>query len=86
MFYKNEMGMNLVEAYILVTSAIGKVDEVAKELKGLENVKSAQMVTGAFDIVVLVEAEDLSALTNVVLKNVHKIDGIIDTTTAIVVG
>ena len=43
------------------------------------------VVTGPYDIVVLVEANDLSILTNTVVEGIHKIKGVVDTNTAIVV-
>ncbi len=75
----------MVEAYILVTAAIGKVKGVAKELEGLDSVKSVRIVTGPYDLVVLAEAKDLSTLTSVVMEELHRIDGVVDTNTAIVV-
>lgn len=75
----------MVEAYILLTSAIGKVKDVFGELEDLDSVKSARIVTGPFDIIVLVEAEDLSTLTNTVVEGIREIDGVVDTNTAIVV-
>jgi len=75
----------LVQAYILVTAAIGKVRSVAKELENIPDVKSVHIVTGPYDIVIFAEAKDLARLTNVVVESVHKIKGVVDTNTAIVV-
>lgn len=75
----------MVEAYILITSAIGKVREASKKIKGLDNVKNVRMVTGPIDLVALVEAEDLSTLTNTVVGGIREIDGVVDTNTAIIV-
>jgi len=69
----------------LITAAIGKVRQVSKELEELGGVKSVHVVTGPYDIVVLVEANDLSFLTNTVVEGIHKIKGVVDTNTAIVV-
>jgi DNA-binding Lrp family transcriptional regulator len=69
----------------LVTAAIGKVRQVAKELERLPSVKSVHVVTGPYDIVVFAEAKDLAKLTNVVVEGIHKIKGVVDTNTAIVV-
>lgn len=75
----------MVEAYILLTSAIGKVREVYDKLEGLDNVKNVRIVTGPFDLIVLVEAGDLSELTNAVVEGIREIDGVVDTNTAVVV-
>lgn len=75
----------MVQAYVLITAAIGKVRGVSKDIEGLRGVKSVHVVTGPYDIVVFVEAKDLSTLTNTVVEGIHKIKGVVDTNTAIVV-
>ncbi|KXB06142.1 hypothetical protein AKJ53_01180 [candidate division MSBL1 archaeon SCGC-AAA382F02] len=75
----------MVEAYILLTSAIGKVRDVYNQLEELESVQNVRIVTGPFDLIILVEAEDLSTLTNAVVEGIREIDGVVDTNTAIVV-
>ena len=75
----------MVEAYVLVTAAIGKVRNVAKSLDSLKSVKSVHIVTGPYDLIVLAESKDLATLTGVVMEDIHRIDGVLDTNTAIVV-
>lgn len=75
----------MVEAYILLTSAIGKVREIYEKIETLKNVKDVRIITGPFDLIILVEAEDLSTLTNTVVEELREIDGVVDTNTAIVV-
>jgi len=48
-------------------------------------VKSVHVVTGPYDIIVFVEAKDLSTMTNTVVEGIHKVKGVVDTNTAIVV-
>ncbi len=75
----------MVQGYVLITAAIGKVKQVAKELQGLRGVKSVHVVTGPYDIIVFVEAKDLDILTSTVVEGIHKVKGVVDTNTAIVV-
>ncbi len=75
----------MVEAYIMVTSSIGEVREVFSRLEDLDSAIDLSIVTGPFDIIVLVEAEDLSVLTNAVVEEIRSIEGVVDTNTAIVV-
>ncbi|MCK4405685.1 MAG: Lrp/AsnC ligand binding domain-containing protein [Hadesarchaea archaeon] len=75
----------MVQAYVLITAAIGKVRQVSKELEGLRGMRTVHVVTGPYDLVVFVEAKDLSTLTNTVVEGIHKIKGVVDTNTAIVV-
>ena len=67
------------------TTAIGKVRQASQELQHLKGVKSVRVVTGPYDLIVLVEAKDLSTLTSAIVEGIHKIKGVVDTNTAIVV-
>ncbi len=69
----------------MVTSSIGEVREVFSRLEDLDSAIDLSIVTGPFDIIVLVEAEDLSVLTNAVVEEIRSIEGVVDTNTAIVV-
>ena len=75
----------MVAAYVLITAAIGKVKQVARELGRVKGVKSVKVVTGPYDIIVYAEAKDLASITSTVVEGIHKIKGVIDTNTAIVV-
>lgn len=76
----------MVEAYVLLTLEIDKVEKILKEIKNkVPGVKEAKGVTGPYDAIVRIEAPDLKALTREIVTNIYKIDGVIDTTTAIVV-
>ncbi|RLF77687.1 Lrp/AsnC family transcriptional regulator [Thermococci archaeon] len=75
----------MVRAYILLTIEIGKVEKVIEEIKAIPGVLKADAVTGPYDAIVELEASDLGELTRKILHDIHNIDGVIDTTTAIVV-
>ena len=74
----------MVQAYVLITAAIGKVRQVSKDLKGIQGIKSVHVVTGPYDVIVFVEAKDLATITDTVLDKIHKVKGVVDTNTAIV--
>jgi len=76
----------MVRAYVLLTIEIGKVERVIGEIKAISSgVIKADAVTGPYDAIVELEASDLGELTRKILHDIHNIDGVIDTTTAIVV-
>lgn len=75
----------MVNGYVLITAAIGKVKQAAKDLMKLKGVKSVHVVTGPYDIIVFVEAKDLDTLSSTVVEEIHKVKGVVDTNTAIVV-
>jgi DNA-binding Lrp family transcriptional regulator len=75
----------MVKSYVLLTIEIGKVESVIEALEQIQGVIRADAVTGPYDAIVYIEANDLGELTRKILHDIHNIDGVIDTTTAIVV-
>ncbi len=75
----------MVEAFILITTEIGKLRGVYTKIKNLSFVKKTNIITGPYDIVALFESEDISNLRNLVVENIREIEGIKDTTTAIII-
>ena len=73
-----------IQAYILMTVEIGKTDEVINELRKINEAVRVSVTTGEFDIVALVEVEDLESLYDITAKRIHAIPGIRETTTAVV--
>ncbi len=79
-------GEIMIEAYVLLTLEVDKVERVLKEIKKkIPSVKEAKGVTGPYDAILLVDAADLKELTRKFLPSIYRIDGVIDTTTAIVI-
>lgn len=74
----------MVEAYVLVTVGIGKVRETFEQIKKIEGVKKAHIVTGSFDVIALAESDDMSKLTNVVIEEIGNVSGVEDTSTSVV--
>ncbi|WP_010478628.1 Lrp/AsnC ligand binding domain-containing protein [Thermococcus zilligii] len=72
----------MVRAYVLLTV---EVESVITALRRIPGVLRADAVTGPYDAIVYIEANDLGELTKKILHDIHNIDGVIDTTTAIVV-
>jgi len=69
------------KAYVLIETAVGKTKGVLSSLQKVEGVREADAVTGEYDIVAVVEAEDLNSIGELVTGNIHTIGGIQRTTT-----
>ncbi len=74
------------KAYILIETAVGKSKDVSKELKALPGVETVDAVTGPYDIISVVSADDLNAVGDLVTGQIHTINGIIRTVTCLTVG
>ncbi len=70
-------------AYILIETQVGKSRDVVTALRSLSGVPSADIITGDFDIIVLVEAADMVALADLVTGRVQSIPGVIRTITCV---
>jgi len=65
---------------------VDKAEKVIKEIKKkIRNVIEAEEVTGPYDAIVSVKADNLRRLAKEIIPSIYKIDGVIDTTTAIVI-
>ena len=73
------------KAFILVETEIGRTKEVVSVLKKMEGLKSVDTVTGPYDIIAVVEAEDLNKIGDLITGKIHAIEGISRTVTCLTV-
>ena len=73
-------------AYLLVETAVGKTRDVAGTLQGLEGIESVDVVTGPYDIIAVVSADDMAVVGNLVTGNIHTVAGVVRTVTCVAVG
>ncbi|MBI4301775.1 MAG: Lrp/AsnC ligand binding domain-containing protein [Chloroflexi bacterium] len=73
-------------AYVLIETNVGKTREVATALQGLGGIKTVDAVTGPYDVIAVVEADDLNIVGDLVTKKIHTIGGITRTVTCLSVG
>ena len=73
-------------AFVLIESTVGRTKEVVAAVRQLEGVKSVDTVTGPYDIIVVLEAENLNAIGDLVTGKIHPIAGISRTVTCLAIG
>ena len=74
------------KAYLLVETAVGKTRDVAGTLGSLDGVGIVDIVTGPYDIIAVIEGDDMSVVGNVVTEKIHTVDGVVRTVTCVAVG
>ncbi len=74
-----------VSAYILIQTEVGKAAQVAKEASEIPGVKSAEDVTGPYDVIVQAEATSVDDLGKLVVAKIQSVEGITRTLTCPVV-
>ena len=74
-----------MRAYVLIQTDTGRAADVAGSIRGLSGVISTEAVTGPYDVVVFVDAEDVDALGRLVVTAIQSVEGIVRTLTCPVV-
>ena len=74
-------GPQMVSAYILVQTEVGKASQVTDQIKALGGVVNADGVTGPYDVIARVEADDLDGLAKKIVMPMQEIEGITRTLT-----
>lgn len=74
-----------VTAYVLIQTEVGKAANVATQVAGIDGVKSAEDVTGPYDVIVRAEAGSVDELGRMVVSQIQLIEGITRTVTCPVV-
>ncbi|WP_457621318.1 Lrp/AsnC ligand binding domain-containing protein [Persephonella sp.] len=72
-------------AYVLIEANPSEIPFIMEELSKIENVKSADVVTGIYDIIVFLEGEDQNEIGRVVIRDINSIRGVKRATTCMVV-
>ena len=70
-------------AFILIETQVGKTRDVVAALRSLSDVPSADIITGDFDIIALVEAKDMVSMADLVTGQVQSIPGVTRTITCV---
>ncbi|MFQ5656755.1 MAG: Lrp/AsnC ligand binding domain-containing protein [Candidatus Methylomirabilales bacterium] len=74
----------MVRAYIFIEASKARDLNVAEQIATLPGVKQADVVTGRFDVIVMVEVAELGALWDTVYK-IQALPAVLKTTTNVVV-
>jgi DNA-binding Lrp family transcriptional regulator len=75
----------IMKAYILIHVRPGSVPEVVRNLRRLGGIHEAHMTFGPYDVVAVVDANDVNNLGKLVAGEIQPIPGVLDTLTCLVV-
>jgi DNA-binding Lrp family transcriptional regulator len=77
--------VQVVNAYILIQTEVGKAAAVATEVRNISGVAEAEDVTGPYDVIVRAEAKSVDELGKLVVARIQAVEGITRTLTCPVV-
>ena len=72
-------------AYVLIEAAAGRIHGVMDGLSKIQEVKSCDLVTGQYDIIARIEADDIDVLGRAMCDKILMIDGVLRTITCNVI-
>lgn len=75
----------MVEAYVLIQTEQGRMAEVARLVLEIEGVIEADIVTGPYDAIARVAADDIDTLGRLIVSELQTVGGVIRTLTCPVV-
>ena len=76
----------MVKAYVLIEAKVGASQGLMQALEDNSNVISASRVTGPYDVIAVVQEEDLGKVHDLITGHIHHLDGVLRTTTSVSVG
>jgi DNA-binding Lrp family transcriptional regulator len=78
-----------VRAYVLIEAEVGRSKGVGEAIVGLKHAEAkiagVDTVTGPYDVIVQVEADDLDKLGKAITESIQSIEGVARTTTCLAV-
>lgn len=75
----------MVRAYVLITTTAGKALEVVHRLQGQDGILQADAITGEYDVIVQIEAQDVPGIGRLIVDKVQAADGVFKTVTCLAV-
>ncbi len=76
----------MVKAYVLIEMAAGRSGDFVRVLINKSEVSSISRVTGPYDVIVIIQGDTLNEVHEFVTDEIHKLDGVLRTTTSVAVG
>ena len=64
------------KAFVFIETDVGETREVANDLKKVARVKSIDVVTGPYDLIAIVEGENVDDIGDLVTDKINRVTGI----------
>ncbi len=75
----------MVTAYVLISAEPGKATDIVKGISKIQGVKMVNAVTGPYDAIAYIEATNFSAIGDLIVAKIQKIEGVSRTLTCVTV-
>ena len=75
----------MVRAYVLISASPGKAIDVAGRLKGQDGIVQVDAITGEYDVIAQVEADDIAGIGVLIVEKIQRQEGVFKTITCLAV-
>jgi DNA-binding Lrp family transcriptional regulator len=75
----------LAKAYVLIEAEAGQLREVLAALRSLPGIRAADVITGPYDLIAIIETTDQRAIGRLVMDDLQAIAGIKRTITCVAI-
>ncbi|MHB8573206.1 MAG: Lrp/AsnC ligand binding domain-containing protein [Candidatus Dormibacteria bacterium] len=75
----------MVKAYVLINASPGRAMDVARQMQGRPGIIAADAITGEYDVIAILEGEDVNAIGGIIVESIQKLDGVFKTVTCLAV-
>ena len=65
-----------VKAYLLIETQVGKTKQVVEAIRNIQGVASADIVTGPYDAIAVIQTETLNDIGELIMAKVYPVAGI----------
>jgi DNA-binding Lrp family transcriptional regulator len=73
----------MVRAFVLIGMEAGHSRNLVTSLEGQPGVYAVDRVTGPYDVIAVLEAENINAISDIVATEIHSLSGVVRTTTCV---
>lgn len=73
----------MIKAFVLIVVDPSKTVEVFSQLRAIAGISEVHQVMGPYDIVAIIEANNLTEVPSIISRHIRAIDGIESTTTCV---
>lgn len=75
----------MVRAYVLISTSPGRAMDVVSQMTGQGGIIQSDAITGEYDVIAQVEAQDVAGVGALIVEKIQRIEGVFKTVTCLAV-
>jgi len=75
-----------IQAYVLLNVDSKYQKDIVNKAKSVPTVQNVKTIYGIYDIMIILESDDMNAVKNAIDNDIHQLDGVTNLTSLVTVG